>query len=208
MVNFVAALLALSVGPALLAGSWTVCVLDDASLLNAPIRAAVLHEFHWLMRGHSARLDFDSCPAAAGRVELSIKPEPPDHLPGILGMARRGGDRIEPRLQVFYGPLVRHLGEPNNAGAVGRALARVAAHEAGHFLRQQTHHCKDGLLRAAFPAHELAARDPWPFRYLPHCRAAPKQAPHPGLLADLGARPLAAQPPQRSEPEEESPLIR
>lgn len=201
-------LLAASAGPAALAGSWTVCVQDTASLLNAPIRAAVLYEFRWLMRGNTARLDFESCPADSAHVKLSIKPEPPEHLPGILGMARHGGGRIEPRLQVFYGPLVRYLGEPNNASAVGRAVARVAAHEAAHFIRQQAHHCEDGLLRAAFPAHELAARNPWPFRNLLQCRARPKEAPKPGLLADLGARRLQAPASQRSEPKSGSPPIR
>lgn len=123
-------------------------------------------------------------------MQLSVRREPPEHLAGVLGVARQRGDAVEPRLRVFYGPLVRYLGAPNNASAIGRALARVAAHEAAHFLNQQAHHCAHGLLRARFPAYELVARDRWPFRHAEQCDPA-------GTGPGLGSEPLRADANQR-----------
>ena len=172
MVKAIAALVAMLCSTSVLDAAWTVCVEDNESLLTTPVRAAFLREFPAVIGGQGARLAFRSCPADTPRLQLSVSREPPDHLSGILGMARRRSDRIEPSLRVFYGPLVRYLGAPNNASAIGRAVARVAAHEVAHFLEQQPHHCAKGLLRESFPAYELAAPNPWPFRGARHCHAS------------------------------------
>lgn len=170
MIKLVAVLVALGCLPPTLQASWTVCVDDRDSLLNAPIRAAVLREFNSVMGGRNARLAFGSCPAEGRRILLAIERQPPYHLPGVLGLARRKLDRIQPSLRVFYDPLVRFLGEPNNSGAVGRALARVVAHEATHFLDQQSHHCTHGLLRSGFFPLELRSPTSRPFRTARRCR--------------------------------------
>ena len=184
--------------------SWTVCVEDNESLLNVPVRAAILREFPSVIGGRGARLAFRSCPTDSPRLQLSISREPPDHLSGILGLALRRSDRIEPSLQVFYGPLVRYLGAPNNASAIGRAVARVAAHEVAHFLDQQHHHCAKGLLRARFPAYELAARNPWPFRGAAHCDSPRTDPTH----TALGGKPLRADANQWSDAAEGGSPIR
>ena len=184
MVKIVAALLAALGAPFSLGASWTVCVEDSDSLLNTPMQAAVLREFQALIGDRDARLEFGSCPAESERIRLSIKSEAPEHLVGILGLARRRRNGIEPSLQVFYGPLVRYLGEPNSASAVGRAVARVAAHEAAHFFEQQSHHCREGLLRARFDAYELVARNPWPFRRARHCHTVGAEILDAGLHAE------------------------
>ena len=210
MVKAISILLAASGIPSVLGASWTVCVEGSASLLNTPIRAAILREFRSVMGGRDAHLEFGGCPAGSGstRMLLSIKREAPEHLAGILGLARRRSDRIEPGLQVFHGSLVRYLGEPNNASTIGRALARVAAHEAAHFLDQQAHHCKNGLLRATFPAYELAAQNPWPFRHAPRCNAVGAEPRGPGLRADLRGRVPRALRAQRPDAEEDVSSIR
>ena len=167
MVKAISILLAASGIPSVLGASWTVCVEDSASLLNTPIRAAILREFRSVM----------------------------------------GGRRIERMLPAsFYGSLVPYLGEPNNASTIGRALARVAAHEAAHFLDQQAHHCKNGLLRATFPAYELAAQNPWPFRHTPRCNAVGAEPR--GPRADLGGRVPRALRAQRPDAEEDVSSIR
>ena len=185
MVKIVAALVVALGTPFSLSASWTVCVEDSDSLLNTPMQAAFLREFQALIGDRDARLEFGACQAESERIRLAVKGEAPEHWVGILGVARRRRDGIEPSLQVFYGPLVRYLGEPNNASAVGRAVARVVAHEAAHFLDQQPHHCHEGLLRARFDAYELVARNPWPFRRARHCHVVEPEIADAGLRAEL-----------------------
>ena len=170
MVKIIAGLLATLAAPSIAGGAWQICVDDRDSLLAAPVRAAVLREFRSLMVGQVERIAFANCATDLPRMQLAITAEAPEGLEGVLGLAHRRRDRIEPRLHVFHGPLVRYIGVPNNANAIGRALARVAAHEAAHFLEQQVDHCEFGLMRAVLPAYELAARNRWPFRRTPHCR--------------------------------------
>ncbi len=185
MVKAPALVLALSaLLPSGLDGEWAVCVRDKSSLLTAPSRAAILQEFQGLMAGERAKLIFDTCPKRPFRIDLSISPEAPEHLPGVLGRARRRREGVEPRLEVFYYPLIRYLGDPNSLTAIGRALARVAAHEAAHLLEQQGHHCSHGLLRNGFSAYELSAPDPHPFRTTRRCRPTGVEAPKDGLRAD------------------------
>jgi len=169
MVKHGSILIALLVAPLAFGGAWTVCVTDGSALLTPPVRGAVTREFHSLMRGHGTGLAFGKCTKDGSRIHLVIKDEPPSGLESVLGLARRNRDRIEPQLQVFYGSLVRYLGEPNSSEAVGRAVARVAAHEAAHFLDQQPHHCQRGLLQAMLSAYELLAADPAPFHFDPQC---------------------------------------
>ncbi len=165
MIKITVGMVLLLAVPSMSGAQWQVCVEDGASLLSAPVRGAMLKELQAILGGRTATIEFERCRPGDSQVTLTIESEPPPDLPkGVLGLAHREGDRIEPELQVFHGPLMRYLGRPNNAFAVGRALARVAAHEASHFLGQQVHHCEFGLMRAVLPAHELLARDRWPFR--------------------------------------------
>lgn len=184
MVKHVSILVALLTAPAAFGGSWTICVTDTSALLTPPVRGAATREFHSLMGGHGAGLAFDKCTKGRLRIHLLIKDEPPDGLEGVLGLARRKRDRIEPQLQVFYGSLVRYLGEPNNAEAIGRAVARVAAHEAAHFLNQQPHHCEQGLLQAMLSAYELLAAEPSPFHFDPQCAPDASEAQATATLAN------------------------
>ena len=170
MVKIFAGLLVALATPSIAGGAWKICVEDGGSLLGTPVRAAVVREFRSLMGGQVERIEFEECASGVPQMRLAIKAEAPEGLDGVLGLAYRRRDRVEPRLNVFHGPLVRYIGEPNNATAIGRALARVAAHEAAHFLEQQAHHCEFGLMRAVLPAYELAARDRWPFRRASNCR--------------------------------------
>ena len=208
MVKAIAVLVAVLGGSSVLNASWTVCVEDNESLLNTPVRAAILREFPSVIGGRGARLEFRACPADSPRLQLAVSREPPDHLAGILGLARRRSDGMEPTLRVFHLPLVRYLGAPNNASVIGRAVARVAAHEVAHFLNQQPHHCANGLLRARFPAYELAARNRWPFRDAPHCDATETDRAGPGSRTDLGGEPHRAYANQRSDAVEGASPIR
>ncbi|MCY4187048.1 MAG: hypothetical protein OXD30_01035 [Bryobacterales bacterium] len=170
MVKKCCLLVALLLPPSAVGSPWRVCVTDTSELLTAPVRGAAMREFHALLGAQGAALSFKKCPAGGSRVDLLITDEPPRGLEGVLGLARRAGQTIEPPLQVFYdGALVRHLGRPGKAEALGRALARVAAHETAHLLQQQAAHCAHGLLQSTLPAYELLAADPAPFFLDAHC---------------------------------------
>lgn len=170
MVKAGAALLLTVALPSALGAAWTVCVQDTDALLSAPVRAAALREFSELMLAQRARLDFGDCRAEGRRIQLEVLGEAPEHLDNVLGQAYRRRERIEPLLKVYYGSLVRYLGHPNSAYAIGRAVARVAAHETKHFLDQDPSHCAHGLLRPGFGAWELMASDSHSFLNGGDCR--------------------------------------
>lgn len=171
MVKIGAALLGLVAASGSYGAKWTVCVEDPQSLLSTPLQAAMLREFHTLMGGRISRLRFAGCDGMPLRIALKVKQAPSTVLDGVLGLARIRSAHVEPRLEIYYQPMLRYLGNPNSSEAIGRALARVAAHETEHFLAQQVQHCRAGLLRSRFPAPELLAASPEPFRLCGRCRA-------------------------------------
>lgn len=190
MVKAAALLLAVITAPGAFGASWTVCVQDSKPYLSTPVRAAMWKEFRAVLGTEGVRLTFGVCAAGPRQILLRIRNEPPAELTGVLGLARRRSSEVQPSLEVFYGAMVHYLGDPISARAIGRALARVAAHEAGHFLEQQVRHCSQGLMRPMFPAHELLAADRAPFRT--RRRFCPEVAPDTedkpvGLLARTGA---------------------
>ena len=188
MIKIHAALLMALLAPGAFGATWTVCVEDSGELLNTPLRASVLREFRELMGGRGADLGFGTCRRDSRRIRLEIQVEPPGQLEGVLGLAYRRSKWIEPRLKVFYGPLVRYLGDPNSTQLIGRAIARVAAHEAMHFLEQQPSHCADGLLRPKFSVWELLGSDRGPFRPTRDCRTVTSHKALQGLRSNAEGR--------------------
>lgn len=187
MVKACAALLLTVALPSALGAAWNVCVQDSDALLSAPVRAAALREFSELMGAQRASLDFGDCTAEGRRIQLKVLAEAPEHLHNVLGQAYRRHERIEPLLNVYYESLVRYLGHPNNAYAIGRAVARVAAHEVKHFLDQDPSHCSHGLLRSGFGAWELMAADSRPFLNGGDCRRIESIPSMQHLVADARA---------------------
>lgn len=125
------------------------------------------------------------CPTDSPQVQISIREEAPRGLDGVLGLSHHNRERIEPRLELFYDGLVRYIGDPNNVAAIGRALARVAGHEASHFLEQQAHHCMFGLMRAALPAYALTSKDSWRGHRQSRCQIGQARATEGGVPVDL-----------------------
>ena len=81
-------------------------------------------------------------------IRLTVYEAGPDDAPDALGAAARRGGRIAPELRVFVGPIARLVGT-RLPYLLGVAMARVAAHELGHYLRQDAGHDGDGEIMSA-----------------------------------------------------------
>ncbi len=76
-------------------------------------------------------------------VRLHITENGSAEEPSALGAAVRKGGRIEPDITIFAGPIA-HLVGTRLPYLHGVAMARIAAHELGHYLRQDSSHDRDG----------------------------------------------------------------
>lgn len=134
--------------------------MDDRVDLRYPARAAFHREFEFLLAREDIRLRWRDCAADLLRVTLESRRE---GLPAdVLGAARRRGGEILPPLAVFVDPVMEFTGA-NDWRVVGRALARIAAHEVRHYTAQRTTHAARGVMRPRFPSRELKSPDPRPF---------------------------------------------
>jgi hypothetical protein len=136
-----------------------VCIEDRVSL-NSFSRRALEAEFHELVGVKLLASKKCSPPA----VSVVISAHPPAGQANVLGLAYKHGDRVFPEVRIFTQPLLRLLGANASAAQLGRALARVAAHELRHYSAQQLHHDENGLMKAAFDGLQLAAEDSSRFR--------------------------------------------
>ena len=170
MKKILLAVLLLLVVPKAFSASWTVCVEDRNSLLPVPVRGAMTKEFVRLVGHLVDGPRFGECREQWRTVAMTIQEEPPMGLEGVLGLAYREDNRIQPQLILFHGSLYRHAGRPNAGEALGRSLARVAAHEVLHFVGQRHQHCDRGLLMSSFSAYDLTAPDLWSLGYQRTCR--------------------------------------
>jgi hypothetical protein len=102
------------------------------------------------------------CPGPA--VSLVIAAHPPARYSSALGLAHRSGARVFPELRIYTQAVRSIIGERASAAQFGRALARVAAHELGHYFHQRIGHDESGLMRASFKPAQLTSHDPAPFR--------------------------------------------
>jgi hypothetical protein len=101
---------------------------------------------------------FRDCAAASGVVRLQFLEAGSGEEPTALGAAARRHGQIGPDLRVFVGPIVRLIGT-RMLYLLGVAMARVAAHELGHYLRQDDRHDPDdgGLMSASLTGPKLIA---------------------------------------------------
>jgi hypothetical protein len=135
----------------------TIC-LEDRVALDAFSRKAFETEIRKLVPLQGLSLTSGTCSGPA--VSLVISTHPPARYARALGLAHRNGDRVFPLLEIYTQPIRKLLGEQPSAAQLGRALARVAAHELGHYLRQQLHHEETGLMRASFNSTVVGQASP------------------------------------------------
>jgi hypothetical protein len=132
---------------------------EDLAGLAAPARASLVRELRALLPGldverGTAERPCDREPA----IRLAIHAVRQDAPDDALGLAHTRAGRIEPRLEVFVAPVMRLTGAADWE-VVGRALARVAAHEAIHYIQQRADHDDHGLFSAHLTAEGLTRRE-------------------------------------------------
>lgn len=143
--------------------TWRVCLEDQANL-SAPAMGAFQREFLTLVGAHGVELVDSACPS--GAILLSLQRRGANHDPDVLGAAHRRDATIEPRLEVYIEPVRELIPEVRCWTTIGRALARVAAHEVAHYVDQSVEHSERGLLNAGFSGTQLAGGDSHPFRWI------------------------------------------
>ena len=128
-----------------------VCVLNWVEVDPVTLRAFEA-EFSSLLADRGVLLDGTAC-ARQDRenvIRISIFRMPPKEERGALGLAYMSRSRVMPVLEIYLTRLLYYLGDCRTPNVVGRALARIAAHEVGHYLLQDSGH-SNGLMRRQFP---------------------------------------------------------
>jgi hypothetical protein len=138
------------------ASAMRVC-LENRAGINVPARAGLIRELHALFP--RIELDLGRCNALSGSdvvvTVLSSRAGVPDDA---LGLAYRAGGAILPRLELFVDPVMR-LTRAGDWETLGRALARVAAHELLHYGNQTGEHAAHGLLQARLTPADLLSEE-------------------------------------------------
>jgi hypothetical protein len=140
------------------AAKWQVC-LHDAVGLNAPARASFDREFSLLLAPHDMRFAWSSCRAGGEAIHLAVRFDAPQPYSNVLGLAYKQSGAISPRVEIFLDPMLDLMKDTQCWTVIGRALARVAAHEITHFTEQRDAHDAQGLMKAGFSSTELSSDD-------------------------------------------------
>ena len=111
---------------------WRVCFYNFADV-NQPTLASMYVEFSGLLHHRSVSLERGPCAAASDRViHVLLRKAGPATERSALGRAALERGRIMPVLEVFVEPVLGLMGYMRSSRRLGRALARVAAHEVRH----------------------------------------------------------------------------
>jgi hypothetical protein len=145
-------------GSASQATAMRVC-LEDRVGMGVPARAGLVGELRALAPDVEVEIRAEGCNGIAGSdVVLTVLGSRPEAPSDALGLAYRGNGTILPRLEVFVDPVMR-LTRAADWQTLGRALARVAAHELLHYRRQTDEHDASGLFQARLTPTELLSEE-------------------------------------------------
>ncbi|MEZ5399044.1 MAG: hypothetical protein R2729_05195 [Bryobacteraceae bacterium] len=142
----------LAIVPELAGATMPVCVENRARLDRWTVEVFE-QELQSALRTSGFEIRYGACENA---VRVSIYAAAPEAADGALGAARREGDRILPEISVYSGPVGRLIGTGLPA-LLGKALARVAVHEFGHYVAQTPHHGSEGAMAAYVTGPRLMA---------------------------------------------------
>ena len=130
-----------------------ICV-EDRAKLSLPAFAALRTELSLTVPDARIARTSRRC-----SFRLEIRPESMPGRPDVLGRTPLAGGRILPRAEVFVPSIVNLLGGGlHSHEMLGRAIARVAAHEIGHYLSRSGNHQESGLMQPQFTASQLVRR--------------------------------------------------
>ncbi|MFN0166883.1 MAG: hypothetical protein ACKV22_10675 [Bryobacteraceae bacterium] len=101
-----------------------------------------------------------------GIVTIILRREPPEAETSALGGTRIRNGRLVPEIELFVAPTAQMVGTRLPA-VLGRALARVATHELGHWLSEGSRHSPHGVMMERLSAAHLMAPDRGFFRLPP-----------------------------------------
>lgn len=127
-----------------------------AAGIDTGVRASWEQELQRIAEASGVELRFTDCIGQVIRVRFvqSSATEPT-----ALGAAQVTRGRVQPALEIYTAPVADMIGT-TLPGPLGKALARVTAHELRHYLAQEQTHHRDfaavlnaGTLLAARPAH-------------------------------------------------------
>ena len=143
---------------------WRVCVYNLADL-NQPVIGSMNVEVAELL--HGRRVSFEHAPCVArseGTIYLLLRRQGPENETDALGRAPVFNGKVLRVLDVYVQPTLGLIGRMDSSTLIGRALARVAAHEVSHFIDQDLRHSGRGLMRSTFAGSDLISEDPYRFR--------------------------------------------
>ena len=147
----------------LTASGLELCLENAARLDDAAVRT-FRAELSALLGASGRPAIFSQC--HPGTVSITLLRQPPGEEPSALGGTRHRNGRLLPEIDLFVGPVTRIVGT-NLPAVVGRALARVATHELGHWLSQGMGHTERGVMMERLSAAHLMAREHIFFRVPP-----------------------------------------
>lgn len=127
--------------------------------LAPDIQAQWQSELERILSVSAYRLEVGSCQERSVEVRF-LKANPME--PAALAAARVERRKIQPRVEVYMSPLAEMIGT-QLPGPLGRAMARVTAHELRHVMAQEHGHGK-GADRETYSAGLLLAAKPDFFR--------------------------------------------
>jgi hypothetical protein len=128
--------------------------LEDRAKLSLPAIAAMQTELSLIVPDARIKSVSDTCD-----FHLTIRADSMPGRPDVLGRTPVSGGHILPRAEVFAPSVIHLLGDLRSHTLLGRAIARVAAHEIGHHLSQQGDHQESGLMRSQLTAAQLVGAD-------------------------------------------------
>jgi hypothetical protein len=152
-------IIAVALAPAAIAGNGLRLCLETQVEVSVAARAELLVELIRLLPGVGLA-DPSLCPEERDAIRIALTKSAADHPPDALGAIQVSQGRVAPPALVFVDAVARYS-RATGERALGRALARVAAHELLHFLRQSEEHAHDGLLQEKLTAQDLT-RNPGP----------------------------------------------
>ena len=145
----------LAIANPLVAGDLYLCV-ENPARLDEYTLSAFRTELGAILSASGRPAGFTAC--GPGVVRITIRQYPPREEPSALGATRYKDGRLLPEIELFAGPVSQMIGI-DLAAVLGRALARVATHELGHWLTQDGGHTRRGVMMAWLSAGHLLAAD-------------------------------------------------